>query len=123
MQIEIKGGDTIAASLGKAIGKPGIAQANIAGELIHIAACTKRGTVRLGLESLVSVLLSSGAVQTSALRIMLADAVRHDAGQAVSKDSKASALLAEVKEAIAASVPDIHQPASWRLSNGILVPN
>lgn len=120
--LTVKGGDTIAAALGLAFNAPGLHSATITGELVPVAACTKRGTVKLGLETLAAALVCTGAVQPAALRLAIETAVRWDNGLEPRKGEQVKALIDDIKNAVAANVPPIEQAASWRLANGVLVP-
>ena len=112
----IKGGDTIAASLGAAFGN-GQARAIVSGELSPVAECLDIApTARLSVEMLCGVLIRSGCVKVAALERALDDCA------ADVKHAEASALVKRVKSRMAAKLPPIVRKAHWRLDNGLLVP-
>ena len=113
----LKGGDTIAASLG-AYGRTegGRTSAMVSGELSAVAESLVAPTARLSVETLCGVLLRAGCVRVAALERALDDC----AGEA--ENAEASALVSLVKARMAAKLPPIVRKAHWRLANGLLVP-
>ena len=111
----IKGGDTIAASLGAAFGN-GQARAVVSGELSVVAESLVAPTARLSVEMLCGVLIRSGCVKVAALERAL------DESALEVENAEASALVCNVKARMAAKLPPIVRKAHWRLANGLLVP-
>jgi hypothetical protein len=111
----VKGGDTLAASLGAAFGN-GQARAVISGELSAVAESLVAPTARLSVETLCGVLLRAGCVRVAALEKALDDCATE------TENAEASALVALVKGRMAAKLPPIVRKAHWRLANGLLVP-
>ena len=112
----IKGGDTIAASLGAAFGNGGQARAVVSGELSAVAESLVAPTARLSVETLCGVLIRSGCVRAAALERALDDCATDV------ENVEASALVSMVKARMAAKLPPIVRKAHWRLSGGLLVP-
>ena len=122
-QLPIKGGDKFAASLGKMFARAGSVKASVSGELVPVEAHSKRATVTLGLETFAAALVCTGAVQPHALRIAIKTAAQWDNGLAVRKAVDVQETIDSIKAEIEKSLPQIQVAASWKLKNGLLIPD